>query len=260
MITQDLCDQLPFGQIFSATSFYCLINFQLGSLITAAQRALTLWALIGVCQYNGSLVDQLILFHDESFLWFYSVLLKRQEILYQIRNGNRVRFLSQFFLLQAKIELEFSKIGLLTSGDQLVYINSKEYTYSWVTSTWDTHIHNLEFSLINPRIFTLPPLIPNTLGQETEYQAQLECLQALSSTLILDTDYWGSVTTTLLPSLTSLTSTLESEYHCSQELASPAIPDVCFCGVDVYYYVMIYPHFSLPPQLSPLYQQHQHQY
>ena len=170
--------------------------------------------LIGVRQYNGSLVDQLTLFHDKTFLWHYSVPPKRQEILYQIRNGNRVRFLSQFFLSQAKIELEFSKIRLLSSGDQLVYTNSKEYTYSWVTSTWDTHVHNLEFLLINPHVFTLPPLVPNTSGQETEYQDQLERLQALPSTLVLDTDYWRSVTTTSsLPSLTSRTSTLESEYH-----------------------------------------------
>ena len=33
LVTQELCDQLPFGQIFSATSFYCLIDFQLGSLL-----------------------------------------------------------------------------------------------------------------------------------------------------------------------------------------------------------------------------------
>ena len=124
-----------------------------------AQRTLTLWALIGVRQYNGSLVDQLALFHDETFLWHYSVPPKRQEILYQIRNGNRVRFLSRFFLSQAKIELEFSEIRLLSSGDQLVYTDSKEYTYSWVTSMWDTHVHNLEFSLINPHVFTLPVTI-----------------------------------------------------------------------------------------------------
>ena len=126
LVTQELCDQLPFGQIFSATSFYCLIDFQLGSLVTVAQRTLTLWALIEVHQYTRSLVDQLALFHDETFLWFYSVSLKRQEILYQIRNGNRVRFLSRFFLLQTKIELEFSEICLLTIGEQLVYTDSKE--------------------------------------------------------------------------------------------------------------------------------------
>ena len=88
LVTQELCDQLPFSQIFSATSFYRLIDFQLGSLVTAAQRTLTLWALIGVRQYNGSLVDQLALFHDKTFLWHYSVPPKRQEIL--SRSSHRV--------------------------------------------------------------------------------------------------------------------------------------------------------------------------
>jgi hypothetical protein len=39
--------------------------------------------------------------------------------------------------LQAKIELEFSKIWLLSiSGiaPQLVYTDSKEYTYNWLTN------------------------------------------------------------------------------------------------------------------------------
>ena len=259
LVTQELCDQLPFGQIFSATSFYRLIDFQLGSLVTAAQRTLTLWALIGVRQYNGSLVDQLALFHDETFLWHYSVPPKRQEILYQIRSGNRVRFLSRFFLLQAKIELEFSEIRLLSIGEQLVYTDSKEYTYDWVTSTWETHVHNLEFSLIDPRVYTLPILIPNTSGQETEYQDQLERLQALPSTLILETDYWGSVTTTSsLPSLTSRASTPESEYHRSRALASLPLPDVCLCGTDVCYCEAPVPNTPPTPSYIFLWKPSQH--
>ena len=51
----------------------------------------------------------------------------------------------------------------------MVYTDSKEYTYDWVTSTWDPHVHNLEFLLIDPCIYMLPILIPNTSGQETEY-------------------------------------------------------------------------------------------
>ena len=111
-----------------------------------------------------------------------------------------------------------------------------------------THVHNLEFSLINPCVFTLLPLVPNTSGQETKYQAQIEHLQALPSTLVLDTDYWGSVTTTsLLPSLTSCASTPESEYHRSQALAFPPIPDVCLCGIDICYCDAPVPNTPLTP-------------
>ena len=102
-------------------------------------------------------VTQLALFHDETFLWHYSVPRQRQEILYQIRNGNRVRFLSWFFLSQTKIELEFSEIRLLSIGEQLVYTDSKEYTYDWVTSMWETHIL-LRLISIYRLIFTYPDL------------------------------------------------------------------------------------------------------
>jgi hypothetical protein len=110
LITQDLLHQLPFGRVLSTTTFYCYMDFQLEELVTAARRNFVLWALIGIHQYDGSLVDQIALFHDNTFLWHYSVPSNHEAIITQIQEGNRIRFLSQFYLLQAKIELEFSKI------------------------------------------------------------------------------------------------------------------------------------------------------
>jgi hypothetical protein len=110
LVTQDLLRQLPFGRILSATTFYRYIDFQLEELVTAARRNFVLWVLISIRQYNGSLVNQIALFYDDTFLWHYSVLPNREAIIAQIQEGNRIRFLSQFYLSQAKIELEFSKI------------------------------------------------------------------------------------------------------------------------------------------------------
>ena len=94
LITQDLLDLLSFGRVLSATAFYHYTDFQLDDLVAEAQRNLILWALTGVHQYNGILVDQLSLFHDNTFLWHYSVPLQRQEIISHIQQGNRIRFLS----------------------------------------------------------------------------------------------------------------------------------------------------------------------
>ena len=94
LVTQDLLDLLPFGRVLSATAFYHYIDFQLDDLVAEAQRNLILWALTGVHQYNGILVDQLSLFHNNTFLWHYSVPLQRQEIISHIQQGNRIRFLS----------------------------------------------------------------------------------------------------------------------------------------------------------------------
>ena len=73
LVTQDLLDLLPFGRVLSATAFYHYTDFQLDDLVAEAQRNLVLWALTGVHQYNGTLVDQLSLFHDDTFLWHYSI-------------------------------------------------------------------------------------------------------------------------------------------------------------------------------------------
>jgi hypothetical protein len=137
LITQDLLRQLPFGRILSTTTFYRYTDFQLEELVTTARRNFVLWALIGIRQYNGSLVDQIALFHDDTFLWHYSVPPNHETIITQIQGGNRIRFLSRFYLLQAKIELECSEIQLLSiSGiaPQLIYTDSKKYTYNWLTN------------------------------------------------------------------------------------------------------------------------------
>jgi hypothetical protein len=129
------------------------MDFQLEELVTATRRNFVLWALISIRQYNGSLVDQITLFYDDTFLWHYSVPPNHKVIITQIQGGNRIRFLSQFYLSQAKIKLEFSKIRLLSiSGiaPQLVYTNSKEYTYNWLINLWTMGITNYETTLINP--------------------------------------------------------------------------------------------------------------
>ena len=136
LVTQELLDLLPSGRVLSATAFYHYTDFQLDDLVAEAQRNLVLWALTGVHQYNGLLVDQLSLFHNDTFLWHYSIPLQCQEIISHIQQGNRIRFLSHFYLSQAKIELEFSKICLVNySGEpELVYSDSKDYTYHWLTN------------------------------------------------------------------------------------------------------------------------------
>jgi hypothetical protein len=73
LIIQNLLCQLPFRRILSATTFYRYTDFQLEELVTAARRNFVLWALISICQYNRSLVNQIALFHDDTFLWHYSV-------------------------------------------------------------------------------------------------------------------------------------------------------------------------------------------
>ena len=139
---------------------------------------------------------------------------------------------------QTKVELEFNEIRALAISDtefQLVYTDSKEYTCNLRTRVWDITVHNLDNNLINPGIYTCTPQFLGT-SREAEHQAYYERIRN-DSDLILATNYWASVDSTAVPSLTSRASTPLSEYQRSRDLdqhASPTeISRYCFCGIDV---------------------------
>ena len=116
-------------------------------------------------------------------------------------------------MLQTKVELEFNKIRALAISDtefQLVYMDSKEYTCDLRTRVWDITVHNLDNNLINPGIYTRTPQFLGT-SREAEHQAYYERIRN-NNDLILATDYWASVDSTEVPSLTSRASTPLSEY------------------------------------------------
>ena len=127
--------------------------------------------------------------------------------------------------------MEFNKIRLLeNSGErpQLVYTDSKEYTYKWTIQQWDITIQNLETTLINPRIFTIPISVPNTLGREAEYQEQLDKLLEQTNNFFVSAEYWNSVEST------------ETESQSSSPLPTfffspPSLPAliVCQCRIDL---------------------------
>jgi len=93
-ITKELLELLPFGEILSDIHFYSYIDYSLDELISKANQTLLFWRLSGVTQYDGTPLDQLSLFYDETFLWHYSMPSYREEICLQLQSGHRVRFLS----------------------------------------------------------------------------------------------------------------------------------------------------------------------
>jgi hypothetical protein len=82
-------------------------------------------------------------------------------------------------LSETQVEVEFNEIQLLENLEeqpQLVYTDSKKYTYKWTMQQWDITIRNPKMTIINPRVFTIPISAPNTLGRDAEYQEQLDKL------------------------------------------------------------------------------------
>jgi len=251
-ITQGLVELLPFGEILSNICFYSYVDYSLDELISKANQTLLYWRLSGITQYDGTLVTQLSLFYDETFLWHYSTPSYREEIRLQLQSGHRVRFLSQFLLSQTEIEVEFNEIRLQTNFDddfQFVYTDSNTYQYKFANLRWQPVCTILLFSLINPPTFSLPITVPNTLGRETEYQAHLNQIQALPNNIYIQDHYWDSVNSTpantLGPTHVNTPSTgSDTDYWTPTnfQFASPTPESgstnsacLCACGTDICY-------------------------
>jgi hypothetical protein len=227
VITKPLFDLLPFGRTFDPTSFYAYVDYQLPTLADAASQNLLFWSLSGIRHHDGTTANQISLFYDDTFFWHYYVPEKREEIIEHLHNGNRIRFLSRFHISETQTEIEFNEIRLqIQSGEtQLVYTDSKEYTYKWETARWETHTHSFEFTLINPQIFARPPEYRSDYQREARYRVQLSHLLSESNNTTINASYWGSVDSSPRvsrnhsPSLPSL-------------VFSP-IPRHCPCGIDV---------------------------
>ena len=109
-ITKELLELIPFGEILSNIRFYSYVDYFLDELVSKANSTLLYWRLSGIIQYDGTPIDQLSLFYNETFLWHYSAPLYQEEIHSQLQSGHRVRFLSRFLLSQTEIEVEFNEI------------------------------------------------------------------------------------------------------------------------------------------------------
>jgi len=136
LITKPLFDLLLFGRTLSPMTFYQYINYQLPNLVEQASNNLLFWSISGTQHFNREIATQLTLFHDDTFLWHYYVPAKHQEITQSLYNRHRIWFLSQFHLSETQVEVEFNEIWLLEilgEWPQLVYTDSKEYTYKWTT-------------------------------------------------------------------------------------------------------------------------------
>jgi len=211
LVPQDLLDILPFGRLFSAQRFYHYIDFQLVDILSAARRCTAYWQLSGTHNFDQSPATQISLFYDETFLWHYFVPAHRLEIITQIQAGHRIRFLSRFFVLEAKVEVEFNEIRLQTnsSGEfdptslyQIVYSDEQILTYHWNARVWNTNLLTPPTTLIDPSsYYTLPITQPNTQGRDTEYLERFQRILLEPDLLTLDSSYHDSVDSSLPPTL-----------------------------------------------------------
>ena len=232
LISQSLLNHLPFGRSLGPTTFYQYIDYQLDNLLIEARRNLLFWSLSGTNHFNQTPITQTTLFFDETFFWHYYIPVRTREITEALLQGNRIRFLSRFCLLQAQVEVEFNEIRLCTtdSGTQLVYCHSKEYTYKWTTSLWEVNIVNDEQTLVNSTNFSCPITEPNTFGRETEYQDRLDQILHQPDNFNIEAQYWNLLDTTEIAS--DLPSSSPSLPSLSSRAHTPEL-QTCWCRIDL---------------------------
>ena len=236
-----LIDKLPFGRLFSTTSFYHYTDYELPFIVEEAQRTWAFWVSSGIINQNQIADQNFHIFFNETFLWFYQIPPHAEEIKRQIRQGNRVRFLRRFWLSTERIEVEFAEIRLLNSHAdwELVYADNKQYTYEWDTQIWETNIINPELSAINPRTFQRPPRSNWAGDLDPEYIRTREQLaQITQEDLRLDTNPWDSDTEAEedSPQIPLLTVTPFIDHPISWATGSTTGGPrsyTCTCGIDV---------------------------
>ena len=103
LVPQDLLDILPFGCPFGAIRFYHYIDYQLANLLTATRHCTADWLLSGAYNFNQSPATQITLFYNKTFFWHYYIPSVQQEIITQIQARHQIRFLSRFFVSEAKV-------------------------------------------------------------------------------------------------------------------------------------------------------------
>jgi len=128
-------------------------------------------------------------------------------------------------------------------------MDSNIYQYNFTNLRWQPTYANPLFPLINPPIFGLPIIQPNTLRQETKYQAYLNQIRTLPNSIHIQDHYWDSVNSTLAntlrPTHTNTPSTSsDTNYwtYTNFQFASPT-PESgstnstcpCICGTDICY-------------------------
>jgi hypothetical protein len=112
---------------------------------------------------------------DEDRFWFHYVYNHLVQIKELIEGGTHLFWIDRFILDHQSIEIGFNEIRLSTlyphplpvhlaalAPYSLVVTDGREFHLSWQEGHWNTTLQNSDPDLINPRNYTLAPVIPES--------------------------------------------------------------------------------------------------
>jgi hypothetical protein len=162
-LLKDLYNLLPFGEALLPSQFEELVDQDLPKISRVAQEQLLYWHLSSATTIANHPVENILLWNKDDYFWFYHIPPREIELIAQILNGRRIRYLERFRLDYTEIQLTFQEIRLAShaNGHRLAITEGREYTYKWANNTWENTLENPDQRLVDPRILHLPPDAPS---------------------------------------------------------------------------------------------------
>ena len=162
ILLNKLYDLLPFGQVTYSWDFDTFRNIDLARIAEVAQEQLLYWHLADSTTVHNLPCESLLLWNKDDYFWFLHVSLNKEEITRRILEGEHIRYLEKFSLNYDQIQVTFQELRLVTQGSDhiLAITEGIEFTYKWDSTSWEVTLENPDQSLVDPRIYHLPPDAP----------------------------------------------------------------------------------------------------
>ena len=159
-VVKSLLDLLPFGLVFKERHFEDFLDYCLPLIPDASREQLLYWHLESPLA-QGAPVQTLILCENETQLWQGHILPRHQEYQQALLGGERLRFLTYFYLDHTRIHLILTGIRIRSLSETFGRVSSafaldgdSEYTYLWNNRRWERNANVTSTSSLRtiPRI------------------------------------------------------------------------------------------------------------
>jgi hypothetical protein len=175
---------LPFRRILSHSQVDFLVApYWTTHLVNNCSTQLLYWYLARAdASLSGQLVSHIAIYPELDQFWFNYIASNSQQIKDRLLRGHKVFYLQRFTLSHDSIDLEFSKLRLITvrygslpaaiqAPFRIVHTTGRTHRYSWNTNSWELSTSNPDPALVDPEPpYFLPPLAP----ADPDYQIHVQ--------------------------------------------------------------------------------------
>jgi hypothetical protein len=175
LITANLRTLLPIGRFITQEELNIFVDTKLPQIRDASREQLWYWHLSAATTSLNEPLDRLVVTPDEDRFWFTYIYNNLSQVKEFLERSTHLFWLNCFILDHRSIEIRFNEIRLSTlyshalpahlaalAPYSLIITDGREFHLSWQEGHWNTTLCNPDPNLINPRDYTLAPVIPES--------------------------------------------------------------------------------------------------